>query len=85
MKAKAPRITLYSTRQCAYCRQAKAYFKEHHIPFAEFDVERNQRALVDFQRAGGRSVPLITIGQEQVDGFKPKVLQRLLRKAGFDV
>ncbi|MES9905931.1 MAG: glutaredoxin domain-containing protein [Sedimenticola sp.] len=82
---KAERITLYSTRQCPHCRQVKAYFKQHKIPFAEFDIERNRRAFTDFQRIGGRGVPIITIGTHIINGFNPKPLTQALRRAGFDV
>jgi glutaredoxin len=85
MKPKAPRITLYSTRQCSYCRQVKAYLRQHNIPFSEQDVERNRRAMLEFQRAGGRGVPMLMIGPQRVDGYQPKQLYKLLRQAGFDV
>lgn len=85
MNKKLPRITLYSTRQCPHCRQAKAYLQKNKIPFAEFDVERNRRAFVEFQRAGGRSVPLITIGKKSLNGFQPGPLKKALKDAGFNV
>lgn len=85
MKKRQARITLYSSRNCAHCRRAKAYLQEHHIPFTEQDVERNRRAQLDFMRAGGRGVPLITIGEEAIQGFEPRLLRRALRQAGFDV
>ncbi len=82
---KAERITLYSTRQCSHCRVLKAYLKQHKIPFAEFDIERNRRAFSEFQRIGGRGVPLLTIGKRVINGFNPKPLAQTLRQAGFDV
>jgi glutaredoxin len=85
MKKRPTRITLYSSRNCAHCRRAKAYLQEHHIPFTEQDVERNRRAQLDFMRTGGRGVPLITVGEQQIQGFEPRQLQRALRQAGFDV
>jgi len=85
MKKRQTRITLYSSRNCGHCRRAKAYLKEHHIPFTEQDVERNRRAQLDFMRAGGRGVPLIMVGEQQLHGFEPRQLQRVLRQAGFDV
>ncbi|MES9884507.1 MAG: glutaredoxin family protein [Sedimenticola sp.] len=82
---KAERITLYSTRQCSHCRQAKAYLKQHKISFVEFDIERNRRAFSDFQRIGGRGVPVITIGKQIINGFNPKSLAQALCQAGFSV
>ncbi|MCW8890695.1 MAG: glutathione S-transferase N-terminal domain-containing protein [Sedimenticola sp.] len=85
MKKRQTRITLYSSRNCSYCRRAKSYLQQNHIPFSEQDVERNKRAQLDFMRAGGRGVPLIVIGDQAVQGFEPRQLQKALRQAGFDV
>ncbi len=85
MNKPSARVLLYTTRQCAHCKQAKAFLKKHKIPFTEWDVERNQRAWKEFQRLGGRGVPLILVGAEQIRGFDAQRLTRALRKAGFDV
>ena len=79
------RILLYTTRQCTHCKQAKAFFKKHKIPFTEWDVERNQRAWKEFQRLGGRGVPLILVDKQQIKGFDSQRLSKALRQAGFDV
>ncbi|MCW8945049.1 MAG: glutaredoxin family protein [Sedimenticola sp.] len=85
MKKRQTRITLYTSRNCSHCRRAKTYLQQNHIPFSEQDVERNKRAQLDFMRAGGRGVPFIVIGDQSVQGFEPKQLQKALRQAGFDV
>jgi len=73
------KVTLYTTRQCAHCRQAKAFLQKHKVLFMEFDIERNQRALKEFQRLGARGVPVIMVGSTRVDGFIPKKLEQILR------
>ncbi len=80
--AKPPRITLYSSSGCSHCRQIKQWLQQHQIKFMEFDVQRNQRAFKDFQRLGGKGVPLLVIGERQIQGFNPKQLTSQLRKAG---
>ena len=40
----APRITLYSTRNCPHCRQAKQYLQHKGVRFQEFDVQQSARA-----------------------------------------
>ncbi len=80
--AKPPRITLYSSSGCSHCRQIKQWLQQHQIKFMEFDVQRNQRAFKDFQRLGGRGVPLLVVGERQIQGFNPKQLTSQLRKAG---
>lgn len=77
-KPAAPRITLYSTRRCPHCRQAKQWLQEQGLRFQEFDIERNARASREFQRLGARGVPVLVINGKRLDGFDPKRLRRLL-------
>ena len=74
------KVTLYSTRQCPNCRQAKAFLQKKKVRFMEFDIERNQRAFREFQRLGSRGVPVIMIGSTKVDGFNVKKLEQVLKK-----
>ena len=85
MKQKQPRITLYSTSGCAHCRQLKHWLQQHQIRFMEIDVQRNARAFKDFQRHGGRGVPLLLVGERKIQGFNPKQLPSQLRKAGMSI
>jgi len=74
------KVTLYTTRQCAHCRQAKAFLQKKKIRFVEFDIERNQRALKEFQRLGARGVPVIMVGSTRIDGFNPNKVEQVLKK-----
>ncbi len=84
MKTSTPRVTLYGNRRCPHCRATKTLLQRLKIPFREFDVERNHRAMIEFQRQGGRGVPLVKIGRQTLQGFDARRLKGLLRKAGFD-
>ncbi len=74
----SPRITLYSSRGCTHCRQARRYLQQAGLRFREFDVQRDPRALKAFTQLGGRGVPLIMIGEQRIDGFDKRRLDRLL-------
>ena len=76
----APRITLYSSRQCPACRQARDYLRQRGLQFQELDVSKNLRAQKALARLGSRSVPVILIGDTRVDGFDRKRLDRVLGK-----
>lgn len=76
----APRITLYSTRNCPHCRQAKQYLQQRGLRFQEFDVQQNKRAQKAFAQLGARSVPVIMIGDTRIDGFDRQRLDDLLRR-----
>ena len=85
MKNTTPRVILYTTTQCHYCRQLKSLLKQLKVPFGEFDVAKNRRAFLDFQRQGGRGVPMLVVGKQVINGFRPEQVKNALKKAGFDV
>jgi glutaredoxin-like YruB-family protein len=74
------KVTLYSTSNCTHCRQAKTFLQKKGVRFMEFDVQRNQRALKEFQRLGARGVPVIIIGTTRLDGFNARQLEQALAK-----
>ena len=78
MPGNPPRITLYSTSRCPNCRRLKQWLTQHRLRFQEFDIERNQRAFKEFQRLGCRGVPVLLVDRQQVNGFDPKRLQKVL-------
>lgn len=78
---KAPRITLYTTRNCPHCRRAKQYLKQKGLRFQELDVEQNVRAQKMLARLGTRSVPVIMIGDIRIDGFRQELIDSALRQA----
>ncbi|PLY17171.1 MAG: NrdH-redoxin [Sedimenticola sp.] len=85
MKKANPRVILYTTSQCSYCRQLKALLRQLKVPFSEFDVSKNRRAFLEFQRLQGRGVPLVVVGEQTINGYRPDQLKSALKKAGFDV
>lgn len=83
MTGKTPRITLYMAPGCGHCRQLKDFLRDKGIPFNEQDISRNRRAEAEFRQLRARGVPVLMVGEEQVDGFNPKRLSQVLKKAGF--
>jgi len=77
---KTTRITLYSTRNCPYCKQAKQYLQGKGVCFQEFDIQHSVRAQRMLAKMGARAVPVIMIGDTRVDGFDRKRLDRLLKR-----
>ena len=83
--AKPPRITLYSTSRCPHCEQLKSFLRQHRVPFGEQNIERNKRAYLEFQRQGGRAVPMLVIGQQVIRGFDRSRVLRALKQAGIKI
>lgn len=78
-KKKYPRVVMFSTPTCTYCKKAKKYFREKQIPFRDVDVSRDQAAARDMlKRSGQQGVPQIQVGSKMVIGFDRPKIDRLL-------
>jgi mycoredoxin len=74
------KVVLYGTSRCGFCAQARAYFKENNIPFADLDVDQSPQARSEFAKLGGGGVPLLLIGNRRIQGFNPSVIGAALKK-----
>ena len=74
-KKKQPKVLIFPTPTCSWCKRAMKYFREHHIKFKQIDVSRDPVAARDMQKMSGQmGVPVIKIGKEVIVGFdKPKI------------
>lgn len=69
-------VIIYTTPTCPYCKQAKAYFKEHNVQYTEKDVSSDSAAQAEMTKKSGgfMGVPVIDINGTIVMGFdKPKI------------
>jgi len=68
--AAVPRdVVIYTAAWCPYCRQAKRYFEKEDIAYTEYDVERSERGIQDYERLGGGTLPIIFVGHKYMTGF----------------
>jgi glutaredoxin 3 len=76
---KQPRVVLFTTPTCTYCRTAKAYLRQRNIKFKDVDVSRDAAAARDMtKRSGQQGVPQILIGSKVVVGFDRPKIDKLL-------
>lgn len=75
------RVVMLSTAWCGVCRQARAWLTRNGVPFIEHDVEKSEIGRREFERLGGRGVPIILVGDQRMDGFSPTHLQAILARA----
>jgi glutaredoxin-like YruB-family protein len=76
---KYPRVIVFSTPTCSFCRKAKQYFRQQQVPFRDVDVSRDPAAARDMlRRSGQQGVPVIDIGGKIVVGFDRPKIDRLL-------
>ncbi|OHA20040.1 MAG: NrdH-redoxin [Candidatus Taylorbacteria bacterium RIFCSPHIGHO2_01_FULL_45_63] len=73
------KVSIYSTPTCTYCNMSKEFFKEHNIPFENFDVSTDlvkRKEMI--QKSGQMGVPVIFVDDQMIIGFdKPRLSKAL--------
>ncbi len=74
-----PKIIIFTTPTCVFCKKAKEYFQSRRLRFKEIDVSRDPAAAQDMvRRSGQMGVPVILINNHVVVGFNVAQIERLL-------
>jgi glutaredoxin-like YruB-family protein len=82
-KKKQPKVIIFTTPTCSWCKRAMKYFREHNIKFKQVDVSRDPVAARDMQKMSGQmGVPVIKIGKEVIVGFDKPKIDKLLNIRG---
>ncbi len=85
-----PKVTVYSTQNCPYCRMVKAYLERHGVDYLTIDVGTDkEQAKKMIEISGQYGVPVLTVDDEVIVGFDAQRLNELFgeEKGGdiFDV
>lgn len=76
-------VTLYSGDQCTPCDAGRALLKSRGVPFSERTIQTQDDAQA-LQRIGGdASLPLLTVGSQQIKGFSDSEWSQFLTAAGY--
>jgi glutaredoxin len=60
-----PKIKIFSTTWCAFCRAEKKFLDEHHIAYTAVDVDENQAAADEMMHLSGQmGVPFTVITRD---------------------
>lgn len=60
-----PKVTVYSTPTCPFCKMEKSYLKEKHIDFKDIDVSHDhQAAHAMVEKSGQMGVPVTVVEEE---------------------
>jgi len=66
----APKVTVYTTSYCPYCRQAKQLLTRKGVAFEEIDAEGNDQLRTWLvEKTGQQTVPQIFVGERSLGGF----------------
>ena len=79
-RPKTPKVELYSTAWCVYCRKAREFFRSRGIAFIEYDIEKDENAARrKNQLTDRRGVPFAVINGKQIHGFDQGAYIRALK------
>lgn len=74
-----PKITIYTTPTCVYCKMTKEFFKEHNISYKEKDVSVDATARDEMaDKSHQMGVPVVDIDGQIIVGFDKERLSGLL-------
>ncbi len=74
-----PKVIIYTTPTCVYCKMAKALFQEKGVQYEEKNVATDLPARQEMiDKSGQLGVPVIDVGGKIVVGFDKNKLLELL-------
>lgn len=76
-------VTLYTGNNCGPCGSGRAYLSSRGIPFTEKTVTTLEDAAALQRLAGDNSIPLLTVGGQQIRGYSDSEWGQFLDAAGY--
>jgi glutaredoxin len=76
-------VTLYTGSNCGPCGAGRAFLSSRGIPFAERTVNTAEDVEALQRMAGDNSLPLLTIGGQQIKGYSDNEWGQFLDAAGY--
>lgn len=73
-----PKIVMFGTESCQYCQLARQFFRKHHLPYTEHDIEKSDEQRHMFDLLGGQGTPLIIINKDLIHGFDEDEVRKAL-------
>lgn len=74
-----PKVKIYTTPTCVYCKMIKEFFKDNNIEYEEVNVASDQKALDEMiKKSGQMGVPVTDIDGTIFVGFDKKGLSDFL-------
>jgi len=76
-------IVIYTTTECPYCAQAKAWMTQYGFTYTECDTEASRDCADELEKLRGNGVPyLIVRGHHMKEGFDSDEFVSALRDSG---
>lgn len=77
-----PKVEIYGTKWCPYCRAALKFFRSRGIPVIDYDIETDH-AAAERKCALDPSpgIPYVVIGGKGIHGYSAPLFEKLLKEA----
>ncbi|AOW15589.1 hypothetical protein LPB72_10625 [Hydrogenophaga crassostreae] len=76
-------VVLYTGKDCSPCNSGRNMLINRGIPFTEKTIDNNESVAALKQLSGQNSIPLLTIGSQQLKGFSDTNWSQYLTAAGY--
>ena len=76
-------VTLYSTKDCPVCDDARRALRQRGIPFSEYTVVTSDDFTAYKSRFNSSNFPTVVIGSKSMNGYFPTDLSGYLDAAGY--
>lgn len=76
----APRVEIYTTPSCAYCKMLRKYLRARGIDYVEHNINATSETRAAFYASGAHGVPVVVIGERRIQGFNPLRIEAALRE-----
>ncbi len=74
-----PKVIIYSTPSCVFCKMAKVFFQANKVEYTEKDVATDIPARQEMiEKTGQMGVPVIDVNGKIIIGFDKAKLTELL-------
>jgi glutaredoxin len=80
-KRNVPKVELYTTSWCPYCKKATNFFRSKGIPFKEYDIEKDKAAARRKKQLDkkGSGVPFAMINGKPIHGYSKAAYENALK------
>ena len=69
-----PRVTIYTTEPCGFCRVAKGLLQKRNVPYSEINLARDPAGRAELVRMTGMmTFPQVVIDGQPIGGYQELV------------
>jgi glutaredoxin len=78
------KVIMYTSSHCPLCTQAREHMDSAGIHYEEYDIHKTPRGRRDYKKMKGRTVPILMVGEQRMNGFYTSKLNQMLAAAPED-